>query len=92
MLGNVEEASSRLGFLWILTWLFSGWRRTDKCVLASAGFQADVRALQKNLDARHQVDIPDTRVLAVLVDCSVSLDEQEANMLSCLTVDLSAPA
>ncbi len=29
--------------------------RTDKSVLASSGFQADVRALQKNLDARHQV-------------------------------------
>ncbi len=29
--------------------------RTDKSVLASSGFQADIRALQKNLDARHQV-------------------------------------
>ncbi|KAG0575925.1 hypothetical protein M758_5G040600 [Ceratodon purpureus] len=28
---------------------------TEKCVLASSGFQADIRALQKNLDARHQI-------------------------------------
>ncbi|CAK9222974.1 unnamed protein product [Sphagnum troendelagicum] len=28
---------------------------TDKSVLASSGFQADIRALQKNLDARHQI-------------------------------------
>ncbi|KAH7300636.1 hypothetical protein KP509_24G072400 [Ceratopteris richardii] len=28
---------------------------SDKCVLASSGFQADIRALQKNLDARHQI-------------------------------------
>jgi len=28
---------------------------TDKCVLASSGFQADINALQKNLDARHQI-------------------------------------
>lgn len=27
----------------------------DKCVLASSGFQADVRALQKNLAARHLI-------------------------------------
>ena len=31
------------------------WCRTEKSVLASSGFQADIRALQKNLDARHQV-------------------------------------
>ena len=29
--------------------------RSDKCILASSGFQADIRALQKNLDAKHQV-------------------------------------
>lgn len=28
---------------------------SDSCVLASSGFQADVRALQKNLDAQHQI-------------------------------------
>jgi len=28
---------------------------TEKSVLASSGFQADIRALQKNLDARHQI-------------------------------------
>ncbi|BBM98306.1 20S proteasome subunit beta 6 [Marchantia polymorpha subsp. ruderalis] len=27
---------------------------SDQCALASSGFQADIRALQKNLDARHQ--------------------------------------
>ena len=31
--------------------------RSDKCILASSGFQADIRALQKNLDAKHQVYI-----------------------------------
>ncbi len=40
----------------ILTWLILNWScRTEKSVLASSGFQADIRALQKNLDARHQV-------------------------------------
>ena len=29
--------------------------RADKCVMASSGFQADVRALQKLLAARHLV-------------------------------------
>ncbi len=39
-----------------LTWLILNWScRTEKSVLASSGFQADIRALQKNLDARHQV-------------------------------------
>ncbi|KAI5071517.1 hypothetical protein GOP47_0013768 [Adiantum capillus-veneris] len=28
---------------------------SDKCILASSGFQADIRALQKNLDAQHQI-------------------------------------
>lgn len=61
----------RLGFS-ELTSLFLGWLRTDKCVLASSGFQADVKALQKNLDAKHQVDFPDTLVLSILGNCSVS--------------------
>ncbi|KAJ8558341.1 hypothetical protein K7X08_005107 [Anisodus acutangulus] len=35
--------------------LYSSMDSADKCVLASSGFQADVRALQKVLAARHLV-------------------------------------
>ena len=35
--------------------LFSQPCRAGKCVMASSGFQADVRALQKHLAARHLV-------------------------------------
>jgi hypothetical protein len=31
--------------------------RTDKCVLASSGFQADIKALQKNLSAKELVSL-----------------------------------
>ena len=52
-------------------------------MLASSGFQADIRALQKNLDARHQVDVSDPRVVQILVVCSVKLRAKTFPFLEC---------
>eukprot|EP00268_Persea_americana_P066184 TRINITY_DN8960_c0_g1_i1.p1 TRINITY_DN8960_c0_g1~~TRINITY_DN8960_c0_g1_i1.p1 ORF type:complete len:113 (-),score=12.90 TRINITY_DN8960_c0_g1_i1:255-593(-) len=49
--------------VWINEWSKMRWishvewgeEKADKCVLASSGFQADVKALQKNLVARHLI-------------------------------------
>lgn len=44
----------RLHFTDVL--IYNSWRRrADKAVMASSGFQADVKALQKVLAARHLV-------------------------------------
>lgn len=39
----------------LVFFLFRG--RAEKCVMASSGFQADVKALQKVLSARHLVSL-----------------------------------